>query len=99
MKNKATSITIIYKVFEKIALVSKVGNYFRDGNFATKFGILNLHPSKGTHWVCYSKVCYFDSYGCSPPKTFSITKKDKQGNFVCAECQIQKMIVSVLVMF
>ena len=34
-------------------------------------GIVNLHPSKGTHWVCYINENYFDSYGCVCPKKLS----------------------------
>ena len=67
LENKATSNIKIYEVLKKIGLDSKVGIYLRDDNFSLNYGILNLHPSKGTHWVCYIKDCYFDSYGCSPP--------------------------------
>ena len=75
LKNKATSNIKIYEVLKKIALDSKVGIYLRDGDFLilTSYGIVNLHPSRGTHWVLYNKDCYFDSYGCSPPKNFLIT--------------------------
>ena len=66
----------IYKVLIKIGLDSKVGIYLRDGDFSTHFDIVNLHPSIGTHWVCYSKDCYIDSYGCPPPrKTSKILRK------------------------
>ena len=37
----------------------------RDDDFNTDIGIVNLHPIKGTHWVCYINEYYFDSYGCS----------------------------------
>ena len=33
----------------KIELDSKVRVYLRDGKFSTNYGILNLHPSEGTH--------------------------------------------------
>ena len=71
LKNKATSNIKIYEVLKKIGLNSKVGNYLRDGDFLTNYGIVNLHPSRGTHWVLYIKDCYFDSYGCPPPKKTS----------------------------
>ena len=29
--------------------------------FTSDFGIVNLDPSKGTHWVCYINETYFDS--------------------------------------
>ena len=69
----ATSNIKIYEVLKKIGLVSKAGIYLRNGPFLCDIGNVNSHPSKGTHWVCYIKDCYFDSYGCPPPKNFSIT--------------------------
>ena len=47
---------------------SKVGTYLRDWDFSTNYGVINLHPRRGTHRVCYIKGCYFDSYEFSPPK-------------------------------
>ena len=72
LKNRGTSTLKIYEVMKNIGLDSKVGFYLRDGDFSTFYGIVNLHPSKGTDWVGYIKDCYFDSYGCQPPKTFLI---------------------------
>ena len=57
LKNKATSNIKIYEVLKKMGLDSKVGIYLRDGIFSTNYGIVNLHPSKGTHWVLYIKDC------------------------------------------
>ena len=71
LKNKATSNIKINEVLKKIALDSKVGIYLRVGDFLTSYGIVNLHPSRGTHWVLYIKDCYFDSYGCPPPEKTS----------------------------
>ena len=68
LKNKATNNMKIYKVLKKLGLDSKLGIYLRDDNFSSKYGILNLHTSRGTQWVCYIKDCYFDSYGCPAPK-------------------------------
>ena len=73
-----------------IEIDSKVEFYLRDGNFATNDGILNLHPGKRTHWVCYFKDCSFDSYGCLPPKMVPNFIKSKHGNFIYSEYQIQK---------
>ena len=39
----------------------------RDETFTNPSGIVNLHPSVGTHWVMYTNKYYFDSYGCPPP--------------------------------
>ena len=49
-KSKATSNIKIHKVLTSIGL-DCVGIYLRDGPFQTDIGIVNLHPSKGTHWV------------------------------------------------
>ena len=70
LKNKATSNIKIKQVLHSIGL-NNIGVYLRDGPFESYIGIVNLHPSKGTHWVCYIKENYFDSYGCSPPKKLS----------------------------
>ena len=45
----------------------------RDDKFTTPSGIVNLHPTKGTHWVIYTNKNYFDFYGCPPP--VNITKQ------------------------
>ena len=71
LRNKATSNIKIYEVLKNIGLDTKVEIYLRDGSFSTDIGIVNLHPSKGTHWVCYINENSFDSYGCSPPKKLS----------------------------
>ena len=71
LKNKATSIIGIYEVLKNLGLDSKVGIYLRDGDFSTIYGIVRLHLSKGTHWVCYLKENYFESYGCSLPNKLS----------------------------
>ena len=82
---------------KKIGLDSKVGIYLGDGDFLTSYGIVNLHPSRGTHWVLYIKDCYFESYGCSPPKNLFNYLKNKLKKCIYSEYQIQKMIVFVQV--
>ena len=62
IKNKATSKIKIQKVLTSVGL-DNVNIYLRDGPFASDIGIVNLHPLKGTHWVCYKKENHFDSYG------------------------------------
>ena len=52
----------------------------------TTSGIVNLHPTKGTHWVMFANEFSFDSYGCPPP--LNITKQIKNGFH--SEYQIQK---------
>ena len=64
-KNKTKSIIKIQQVLSSLSS-NDVGIYLRDGSFSSDFGIVNLHPSKRTHWVCYIKEKYFDSYGCVP---------------------------------
>ena len=51
LKNKATSNIKIQKILTSIGL-DNVNIYLRDGPFSSVIGIVNLHPSKGTHWVC-----------------------------------------------
>ena len=66
-------------MLKEIGLDTKVAIYLRDGNCSTNYGISNLHPSKGSHWICYIKDDYFDSYGCPPPKNLPIFLKNKHG--------------------
>ena len=89
LKNKATSNIKIYQVLYSIEL-NNVGVYLRDGPFSSDIGIVNLHPSKGTHWVSYINENYFDSYGCSPPKKLSKFIIKQNGYCLYSEYQIQK---------
>ena len=61
----------------------------RDDKFTTDSGIVNLHPSVGTHWVMYTNQNYFDSYGCPPPLNIMsfIAKLHKSG--IYSEYRIQ----------
>ena len=90
LKNKATSNIKLYEVLKNIRLDTKVGIYLRDGLFSTDIGILNLHPSRGSHWVLYIKDCYFDSYGCPPPKQLLNYLKNKHKKCIYSEYQIQE---------
>ena len=89
LKNKATSNIKIQNILSSLSL-NDVGIYLRDGPFSSDIGIVNLHLSKGSHWVCYINENYFDSYGCSPPKNLSkfIIKRNRY--CLCSEYQIQK---------
>ena len=62
------------------------GIYISDDKFTTTSGIVNLHPTKGTHWVMFVNEFYFDSYGCPPPT--NILNHIKKG--IYSEYQIQK---------
>ena len=90
LKNKATSNIKIYEVLKNIGLDTKVGIYLRDGPFSTDIGIVNLHPSKGTHWICYINEKYFDSYGCVCPKKLSKFIIKRNGFCLYSKYQIQK---------
>ena len=55
--------------------------YLRDSKFKSDLGIVNLHSSKGTHWVFYIRENFFDLFGCAPPPKLSnfIIKRNGQG--------------------
>ena len=90
LKNRATSNIKIHEVLKKMGLDSEVGVYLRDGSFQSDIGIVNLHPSKGTHWVCYINENYFDSYGCVCLKRLSKFIIKRNGYCLYSEYQIQK---------
>ena len=89
LKNKATSNIKIQKVLNSIGL-NNVGIYLRDGPFESDIGIVNLHQSRGTHWVTYINENYFDSYGCVSPKKLSKFIIKRNGYCLYSEYQIQK---------
>ena len=89
LKNKATSNIKIQQVLDSIGL-KNVGIYLRDGSFESNIGIINLHPSKGTHWTCYINENYFDSYGCACPKKLSKFIIKRNDYCLYSEYQIQK---------
>ena len=89
LKNKATSNIKIQQVLSSLSLTG-VGIYLRDGPFKSDIGIVNLHPSRGTHWICYINENYFDSYGCAPPKKLSKFIIKRNGFCLYSEYQIQK---------
>ena len=89
LKNKATSNTKIQQVLDSMRL-NNVGIYLRDRPFSSDIGIVNLHPSKGTHWITYMNEKYFDSYSCVPPKNLSKFIIKRNGYCTYSEYQIQK---------
>ena len=56
-----------------------------DDKFTTTSGIVNLHPTKGTHWVMFVNEFNFDPYDCPPPA--DILNHIKKG--IYSEYQIQ----------
>ena len=89
LKNEATSNIKIQQVLSSISL-NDVGIFLRDGPFEFDIGIVNLHPSRGTHWVCYINENYFDNYGCVPPKKLTKFIINRNGYCLYSEYQIQK---------
>ena len=89
LKNKATSNIKIQQVLNSIGL-NNVGIYLREGPFSSDIGIVNLHPSRGTHWVCYINENYFDRYGIICPKQLSKYIIKQNGYCLYSEYQIQK---------
>ena len=89
MINKATSNIKIQQVLSSLGL-NDISIYRWDGVFKTDIGIVNLHPSKGTHWVCYINENFFDSYGCVPPKKLSKFIIKRNGFCLYSEYHIQK---------
>ena len=96
LKNKPTSNIKIRQVLNSIGL-NNVGISLRDGPFSSDIGIVNLDPSRGTHWVTYINENYFDSYGVVCPKKLSKFIIKRNGFCLYSEYQIQKMIVFVQV--
>ena len=88
LENKATSNIKIQQVLSSLSL-NVVGIYLRDGPFKSDIGIVNLHPSKGTHWVTYMNENYFDSYGVVCPKKLSKFIIKRNGFCLYSEYQIQ----------
>ena len=89
LKNKATSNIKIQQVLSSLSF-NDVGIYLRDGPFVSDIGIINLRPTKGSHWVLYVNENYFDSFGCAPPKKLSKFIIKRNGYCLYSEYQIQK---------
>ena len=89
LRNKATSNIKIQQVLSSLSL-NDVGIYLKDGPFESDVGFVNLHPSKGTHWVSYLNENYSDSYGCAPRKKLSKFIIKRTGYCLYSENQIQK---------
>ena len=89
LRNKATSNIKIQQVLSFLSL-NEVGIYLRDGPFESDIGIVNLHPSKGTHWVVYINENYFDSYSIVCPKKLAKFIIKRNGYCLYSEYQIQK---------
>ena len=89
LRNKATSNIKVQQVLFSIGL-DNIDIYLRDGPFSSDRGVVNLHPLKGSQWVCYINEDYFDSYGCVPPKKLSKFIIKRNGHCLYSENQILK---------
>ena len=90
LKNKATSNMKIQQVLSSLSM-NGVGIYLRDGPFKSDIRSVNLHPSKGTHWVCYINENFFDSYGIVCPKKLAKSIIKRNGYCLYSEYRIQKI--------
>ena len=89
LKNKATSNIKIQKVLNSMGL-NNVNIYLRDGPFSNDIGIVNLHLTRGNHWVSFIHENYFDSCGITPPRKLSKFIIKRNGYCLYSEYQIQK---------
>ena len=80
LKKQATTNKKIQQVVCSIGL-NNVGIHLRDGPFRSDIGIINLHPTKGTHWVAYITENYFGSYGRSLIEHSKVTEKKDRKRF------------------
>ena len=88
LKNEATSNVKIKEILNELNI--PCGIYMRDDKFTTDSGIVNLHPSVGTHWVMYTNKNSFDSYGCPPPLNIMSFIKSAKLRGIYSEHKIQK---------
>ena len=90
LKNEASSNVKMKEILDKLTIhvASPTGIHMRDDKFTATSGIVNLHPTKGTHWVRFVKEFYCDSYGCPPPT--NILNHIKKG--IYSEYQIQELL-------
>ena len=88
LKKKATSNTKHCQVFSYLTL-KDVGTYLKDGPFSGDIRVVNLHPSKGTHWVCYINENFFDSYGCAPPQKLTNFFIERSGHCFYSEYEVK----------
>ena len=90
LKYKPTSNTKIHQLLSALSL-NDVVVYLRNGLLSSDIGIVNLHPTEGTHWVCYINENYFDSYGCSIPNKLYNFNIKRNGHCLYSEYKIQSL--------
>ena len=88
LKNKETSNERIQRDLFSIGL-DNINSYLTDRTFSSDIGIVNIHLSKGTHWVAFINQSYVDSYGCVPPKKLSKFIMNRNGHCLYSEYKIK----------
>ena len=86
----ATSKIKNYQVLSSLSL-SDVGIYLRDSPFESDVGNINLHTTKGTHWVVYIDENSFHSYGCSLPQKLSKFNIKRNGPCLYSEYKTRSL--------
>ena len=96
LKNEATSEVKIKEIPNELDIPYRrrfaCEVYMRVDKFTTPSGIVNLHPTEGTHWIMFSHEFYFVSYGCPAPTNIlnHLITRSAFGNGVYSEYRIQK---------
>ena len=90
LKSIATSNIKLNLALNNLGLDTK--RYMRDDAYATNSANVNLHPKRGTDWVCFLDKFYFDSYACAQHKKLPNYTEGKHGKCISSEYQMQKMI-------
>ena len=88
IKIKTTSNVKFSQVLSSLSL-NDVGIYSRDGTLSSDIGSVNLHPTKGRHWVAYINEIYFESSGCICPKKLSKFTTKSNGPCLYSDYKIQ----------
>ena len=68
-----------------------MGTCLGNAPFSKDIGVVYLHPSKGTHWLCYINENYSDSYGFIRPKKLSKFIIKRNGHCLHSEYKIQRI--------
>ena len=69
--------------------LNDVGICLKDVPFESDIGIVKIHPSRRTHWVCYLDEIYFDSYGFASPQKLSILIIKRNEHYSFSEYKLQ----------
>ena len=65
--------------------------YLRDEPFSSEVVIVNLYPTKASHWLVYINENFSRSYGCSSPKKLSKFIIQPNGYCLFSENKIQNL--------